>query len=131
MGGAADEYFIHTGAETNARKLSAKSLRNNGIIVTVTSGAILAFSIVSALDSYKNTVKDDSLGITEVLIVLPMKILFFLPPLAYMIQGSLMLARASKWSKLKSKEQFITLNSIAPMINPITKTYGISMGFSF
>jgi hypothetical protein len=42
-----------------------------------------------------------------------------------------MIAKANSWSKLKTGDTLFTLNNISPIINPITKTYGISMGFSF
>jgi hypothetical protein len=53
------------------------------------------------------------------------------PGLASMIGGIVMMVKGSKWESQKPQETIFTLKSISPMINPITKTYGISMGFSF
>jgi tetratricopeptide (TPR) repeat protein len=126
-----DEYFIHTGAENNAKKLSARSLRNNGIFVTLTSATILTFSMFSIFDSYKNSFKNTESSDFEMLFIIPVKILLSIPGTLLMGKGISMIVRASRWSRLKDEEQFITLNSISPTFNPITKTYGISMGFSF
>jgi hypothetical protein len=65
------------------------------------------------------------------LFIIPVKILLSIPGTLLMGKGISMIVRASRWSRLKDEEQFITLNSISPTFNPITKTYGISMGFSF
>ena len=45
--------------------------------------------------------------------------------------GITLLSISSKWSRLNPKAEIFTLNSIAPMIDPVSKTYGLSMGFSF
>ncbi|HNZ53448.1 MAG TPA: hypothetical protein PLW37_07345 [bacterium] len=42
-----------------------------------------------------------------------------------------MLAKASKYEQLNTEPSILTLNSITPIIDPVSKTYGLSMGFSF
>jgi hypothetical protein len=42
-----------------------------------------------------------------------------------------MLAKASKYEKLNTEPSILTLNSIAPIIDPVSKTYGLALGFSF
>lgn len=54
-----------------------------------------------------------------------------LPTMAIFASGITMHIYSSKWSKLQSYEPVISLDSISPIINPVSKTYGLSMGFSF
>ncbi|HRQ71270.1 MAG TPA: hypothetical protein PLW78_13320 [bacterium] len=42
-----------------------------------------------------------------------------------------MLAKASNYEKLNTEPTLLTLNSIAPIIDPVSKTYGLALGFSF
>ena len=91
-----EEYFVHTGAESNAKKMSAKSLRNTGIFMLAVSIPILTFSMFSLFDDYKNTgtynrddFSDSSMysGFVEVLFVRPVKILLMPPALLFMKIG--------------------------------------------
>ena len=60
-----------------------------------------------------------------------LQILTLIPGGVTLAGGVVMIVFASTWSRLKTKPSLFTLKSISPMINPVTKTYGISMGFSF
>jgi hypothetical protein len=53
------------------------------------------------------------------------------PGLVAFVSGSIMLAKASKYEKLSTEPSVLTLNSVAPIIDPVSKTYGLSLGFSF
>jgi len=106
----------------------------------VVSVPILTFSMFSLFDDYKNSFnygRDDysesSLhdALTEVLIVNPVKILLMPPALLFMVRGIIMLAKSSKYKKLSAEPSLLTLNSIAPIIDPVSKTYGLALGFSF
>jgi len=135
-----EEYYVHTGAQNYTKKMSAKSLRNTGIFMLVVSVPILTFSMFSLFDDYKNSFnygRDDysesSLhdALTEVLIVNPVKILLMPPALLFMVRGIIMLAKSSKYKKLSTEPSLLTLNSITPIIDPVSKTYGLALGFSF
>lgn len=135
-----EEYFVHTGAESNAKKMSAKSLRNTGIFMLAVSIPILTFSMFSLFDDYshiylKRDNKNDETGMPlvegEYFLILPTKILLMPPAFLFMLRGIIMLVKSSKHKKLNTEPSILTLNSIAPIIDPVSKTYGLSMGFSF
>jgi tetratricopeptide (TPR) repeat protein len=130
-----EEYFVHTGAQNNAKKMSAKSLKIAGISMLAVSVPILTFSMFSLFDDYRNifkyTKEDDSERLGELLFSYIAKGVFMPPALLFMIRGIVMLAKASKWEKLNTEPSILTLNSIAPIIDPVSKTYGLALGFSF
>ena len=59
------------------------------------------------------------------------QILSFAPAFVTLITGSIMIYKASKYEKLSTEPSLFTLNSITPVINPVSRTYGLSLGFSF
>jgi hypothetical protein len=42
-----------------------------------------------------------------------------------------MIAHSYRWEKNEKTKSALTLSSITPMIDPITGSYGINVGFSF
>ena len=140
LGTTSNEYFVYSGAESNAKKMSAKSLRIAGICMLAVSVPILTFSMFSLFDDYKNTFKDDEKdddldseysGGGKFLFIYGAKGFLMPPALLFMIRGIIMLAKASKYEKLSAEPSFLTLTSVTPMINPVSKTYGLALGFSF
>ena len=138
LGTTSNEYFVYSGAESNAKKMSAKSLRNAGIFMLAVSVPIFTFSMFSIFDDYDHTFKNDNdnlhteySGGAEFLFVCTAKGLLMPPALLFMLRGVIMLAKASKYEKLNTEPNILTLTSITPVINPVSRTYGLALGFSF
>lgn len=140
LGTTSNEYFVYSGAESNAKKMSAKSLRNAGIFMLAVSVPVFTFAMFSIFDDYdhiyikKDTEDDESsspLPPLEYFLILPAKIFLMLPALLFVLRGIIMLAKASKYEKLNTEPNILTLTSITPVINPVSRTYGLSLGFSF
>ena len=138
------DYYVNRSKhihDISTRKFSARSLKNTGIMMLAISVPILTFSMFSIFDDYRHiySKKDtdeenesvNNLPPGEYFLILPSKILLTPPAFLFMIRGIIMLVKSYKWEKLCTNPFKVTLKSISPMINPITKTYGISMGFSF
>jgi hypothetical protein len=100
---------------------------------------IIAFGIYSYFDSIKYAWSSDEEYTYAEGIAKSFKHFFlyivqgavFVPALFSIVIGANMMAKSSKWGKFNDEPTLFTLKSISPMINPITRTYGISMGFSF
>jgi hypothetical protein len=61
-----------------------------------------------------------------------MQAAIFVPAILCVTAGAIMFSKASKFEVLGiDSDSKISLDYIAPKIDPITKTYGISMGFSY
>jgi hypothetical protein len=124
------EFYYNSGAQSKVRKLSAKSFKQHGIGLIVMSIPMFTIAAYGFYDSYNHFKGGSGSGI-DILISHFYQILTLVPPMLSLIFGSIMFVKASKWEKLSTKPQKITVNNIAPIINPITKTYGVFMGFSF
>jgi hypothetical protein len=55
----------------------------------------------------------------------------FVSAISSIVIGARMMAKASKYEKLSTEPSLLILNSIAPIIDPGSKTYGVALGFSF
>ncbi len=55
----------------------------------------------------------------------------FFPAVLLLTGGIKMLIKSSEYKQLNTEPSILTLNSIAPIIDPVSKTYGLSLGFSF
>ena len=42
-----------------------------------------------------------------------------------------MIVYSNRWEKNQKPKSVIELTNLAPIIDPVSKTYGLSMGFSF
>ncbi len=126
-----------------SKKASVQNIKNHGNILIITSIPILALSIFSMYEAYNyvssgktiskqmDPVKGAFYYIFRGTAVTIGEILTLVPGVACLVGGIIMIAKANNWSKLKTGDTLFTLNNISPIINPITKTYGVSMGFSF
>jgi len=113
-----------------------------GLAMVAIAIPMIGFGIYSYFDTIKyNIEKDDEEEpssslidtgpIIRALLYFFVQSAVFVPAISSIVIGARMMARSSKWEKLNKEPTLFTLKSISPMINPITKTYGISMGFSF
>jgi len=124
----------------NIKKL-AKTYRKHGIAMLSLSIPMIAVAIYGFVDTrkyieskYANEDSGDSVS-RSIELEKGMAYIFqgltFAPAVFTLAGGIIMLVKASRYEKIKTDQTDITLKSISPMINPVTKTYGISMGFSF
>jgi hypothetical protein len=135
------ECFFHSGEERKVNKKLVKRYRNHGIAMLSLSIPMIVVAIYGFIDTRKyieNKYANEDSGDTvskSIELEKGMAYLFqgltFAPAVFTITGGIIMLVRASKYKDITTNQSEITLNNISPMINPITKTYGISMGFSF
>ncbi len=134
------EFYYYSGAQSEVRKMSAKSLKNHGAALMIMSIPMFAIAAYGFYDNYKYSQKKNSddedsnwFNIDKEMFYLScfFQTFSFLPAITSLIVGSIMLAKASKYEQLNTEPSLLTLNSIAPMINPVSKTYGVALGFSF
>jgi len=118
-----DERAIYYKAQHAAKKRSAERFRNAGIGLLAISIPTLALSIYSSYEFYKN-----NKGSPEDFFIY----FYAFTPSALSIAGGIaLLAVFSRYKQLSTEPSILTLNSIAPIIDPVSKTYGLSLGFSF
>lgn len=125
-----EEYFIHSGADTKTKKNSAKIYKKHGASLIFMSLPLFAISIYGYFDSY-NYLKDIDWAGSYILFSHSFQLFSFAPAILSLTGGIIMLAKASEWEKLSSEPSLFTLNNITPIINPVSKTYGLALGFSF
>jgi hypothetical protein len=138
-----DDYYVFLVAENNAKHSSVRELRNHSGLMIMISIPMLALSVYSMYEAFSylssgKTIAGDMEivpGIFYFLFRLTMVVigeaLTLAPAVLSLTGGIIMLNKASKYEKLNTEPSLLTLNSIAPIIDPVSKTYGLSMGFSF
>jgi len=57
--------------------------------------------------------------------------LYFVPAITVLTSGIVMMVVAKKRERSSLEQSSVILNNISPMIDPVRKTYGVSMRFSF
>ncbi len=136
-----DEFFINSGIDAKTKKALAGSYRKNGVGLMLMSIPMFALAIYGFVDSrkyienkYANEDSGDSVSASkgfDITMSHFFQIFSLAPGLLTLTGGIILIAKASKWEKLNTEPSILTLNSIAPMIDPVLKTYGLSLGFSF
>lgn len=124
-------------AENQAKKLTVKTLRIHGTTLILLSIPLLALSVYSIVETWdyweENRLPGPNIIISPFItgFIFLSEIHNFFFGIASLTGGIIMLAKASKYEKLSTEPSLLTLNSITPMINPVSKTYGLALGFSF
>ncbi len=127
------EYYLETGMDKIVKKSSVKSLNAHGAGLLLISLPLFAVGIYSFYESSK-VFSGDTTTSEKVLnaYIYAMQSLVFAPPIILVVTGVIYFMKASRFEVLGvDSDTKISLNYISPKIDPITKTYGISMGFSF
>lgn len=146
IGTTPQEYYEFSGLNADAKKLSAKTLKSHGIALISLSVPLFAISIYSFFDGYRYRVNNRELdedcegwcrdiddfffNLTTGIIHL-WQIASILPAAASLAGGVYLVVIGSIWKNARLKESIFVLNSISPMIDPVSKTYGLALGFSF
>lgn len=127
-----DEYYQFSGTESQTKKTSAKMFRKHGAALMLMSIPLLAISIYGFYDIYKYYDKKYGGGSGLITFSAYFGYVYSLgPAILSFIGGSILLYKGYQWEKLRNEPISFTLNSITPMINPVSKTYGLALGFSF
>jgi len=138
------ERLIHIEADTSAKKNSSKKFRNAGIGLLMMSIPLTALAVYGFYDSYniylaekksKQPEEQSTSGVPfeniGIVITHFLQLISFTPAILSITGGSILLYKSLKYEKLNTEPSILTLNSIAPIIDPVSKTYGLSLGFSF
>ena len=136
-----EEYYIYSGNKAITQKNLSKMYRNCGITLMALSIPMSAIAIYGFFDSYgyyynkhiRNDESSDPFHFDEATIFFGhfYQTLSLAPAILSLAGGIIMLVKSSKHKKLNTEPSILTLNSIAPIIDPVSKTYGLSLGFSF
>lgn len=136
-----DKYFVHSGISGRLHKNYSDKYFVKGLALIFVALPIIGFGIYSYFDTIKYIDgKDDYQDSTdsssivryyELLATHLVQTSVFVPAISFIVIGSKMMADSSKWKKMNTEPSLFTLNSITPIINPISKTYGLALGFSF
>ena len=128
------EYYLETGMDKIAKKSSVKSLNAHGAGLLLISLPLFAVGVYSFIEVYK-AYGDGPSADWEVIfrgINYAMQAFVFAPPIMLVVTGVIYFMKASRFEVLGIDSDIkISLDYISPKINPVTKTYGINMGFSF
>jgi len=136
-----EEYYSNSGIQAKNRKEIAKSFETHGAALIALSIPMFVVAIYGFVDSkkyiykkYENEDSGDSVSRnieSDLLVTRVAQVLTLFPAVLSLTGGIIMLAKASKYEKLSTEPTLLTLNSVAPIIDPVSKTYGLSLGFSF
>jgi len=138
-----DDDYINKKTDNTAKLNSVQAMKNHGSTLIILSIPMLALSGFAIYESIQYVLyggsifnfRDDGAALLYFifrLFIVPeiTAIITIFPSIYFLVQGIKSHVNASKWSKL-TEDNYITLNYITPVIDPASKTYGLSMGFSF
>jgi len=135
-----DKYFVHSGISGRLHKNYSDKYFVKGLALIFIALPIIGFGIYSYFDTIKYINENDDSEYPELFDLRPIgRALFyvfvqsavFVPAVCFIFFGSKMMADSSKWTKMNTEPDILTLTSITPIINPVSKTYGLALGFSF
>lgn len=135
-----DEYFVHSGISGRLYKNYSDKYFAQGLALIFIALPIIGFGIYSYFDTIEYINENDDSEYPELFDLRPIgRALFyvfvqsavFVPAVCFIFFGSKMMADSSKWKKMNTEPDILTLTSITPIINPVSKTYGLALGFSF
>ena len=143
IGATPTQYYEFSGLETKTRKKMIKKLRAHGASLIILSVPLIIISAFSMVDAYKWVAGghsifdiDDWVGglfynLFRIPAVIIAEVLTLVPGITCLIGGISMIVRSYEWENKNKPKSVLTLSSITPMIDPVTRSYGISVGFSF
>ncbi|MDX9804926.1 MAG: hypothetical protein RBT87_03745 [bacterium] len=136
-----DEYFASSGKRAGLYSGYSGKYMNRGLALIFISLPMIGFGIFSFFDTlnflHEKHYEEDSNDSNsldrsfEAFFSCLIQIAVFIPAISSIVIGARMMARGSKWGKQNTEPNLLTLNSIAPIIDPVSKTYGLALGFSF
>lgn len=141
VGATPSQYYEFSGKETQTRKKMVKKLRTHGTSLIILSVPLFIISAFSMYDTYNwffygRPLSDDlgnaiAFGLIAGGFAIVGELVTIALGSACLVGGIMMIVYSNRWEKAQKLQSVIELTSIAPMIDPVSKTYGLSMGFSF
>jgi len=133
-----DEYYEHSGIHSQTKIKTSKTFFKIGIpmiLLSIPLAIVACYGYrLSTLEYVKNSDCsgfDCMVQFPAIFLIHAVQIITFIPAIGSLVGGIVFIVKGAKWKNSQQNEILFTLNNISPMINPITKTYGISMGFSY
>ncbi|HPG36429.1 MAG TPA: hypothetical protein PLD55_07590 [bacterium] len=138
------QFYETSGIKRSVKKNASYKFRTNGIILTSISIPLFALAIggfvgSAQIDKENREESDDqtmdeamgSMGAAFASVgFFILGISSIVPAVLILSGGITLLSISSSWKRLGA-EPALTLNSISPIIDPVSRTYGLSAGFSF
>ncbi len=139
-----DDDYINPQIENTIKLSSIQTMKNHGTVLILMSLPMLALSVFAIYETFHYVLYNGSIfhfnddgdefmyALFRVFIMPEIAAVFTLFPTIFcLVSGIKTLVKASRQEDLSKEPTGFTLNSIAPMIDPVSKTYGVAMGFSF
>jgi hypothetical protein len=140
VGATPEQYYEFSKNEVQTRKKMVRKLRVHGASFIILSAPLLLLSAFSFYDTFhhdsensitKSYASEAAKGVSFAGAVIFLEIATVGAGALFLGSGIKMIATSYKWERKERPPNVIELTNISPMINPVTKTYGISLGFSF
>lgn len=132
------EYYIYSGNKVETQKNLSKVYRNHGITLMTLSVPLFIISAFSMYDTFKDdglfkTMSSYDLGDSIILGFLAVtgELATIALGAGCLAKGITMIVYSNRWEKNQKPKSVLELTNVAPMINPVSKTYGLALGFSF
>ncbi len=116
---------------------SADNYSKHGLGLMGISLPLLGVAVLGFFESYyqirQSNRDDDGWDFTglETFFVHFIQIVSLAPGIATFVGGTILLAKADKYEKTGKNHYLLSLDSVSPIIDPVSRTYGLSAGFSF
>jgi hypothetical protein len=132
-----EEYFENSKHQRNFNIATADNYQKHGLALMGISIPLIGIAVYGFFDSYnriKESNKDhgnwDPTGL-DTFFAHFVQIFSLAPGIATFVGGTILLAKAARHEKAGKTHYLLTLDSVAPIIDPVSRTYGLSAGFSF
>ena len=124
--------------KNSAKRKSAKKLKNHGIGMISLAAPLFAVSIYTFVKIYRE-IEDDYLDDDddkhEKRVISAIRYMTnamtLLPGIALTVGGAMMIRKSNEWKSITNVSEWFSLDYIAPMIDPVSKSYALNLGFSF
>jgi len=137
IGTTPQEYYEHSEFEASTRRATAENYKKHALALFSISIPMFAVAIYGFFVTHKNIEEDnedydkwDPTGL-ETGFAHFLQLFSLVPAIATLTGSFILLAKGIRNENAVNKNAFMTLNSISPSIDPVSKTYGIAAGFSF
>lgn len=123
--------------KNSAKRKSAQKLYHHGIGMISLAAPLLAVSIYTFVKLHREIEDDSSYNddkhekrVTSAFLYMT-NAMTLLPGIAVTVCGAMMIRKSEEWRRITNVHDGVTLDSITPLIDPISKSYAVNFGFSF
>lgn len=125
--------------KNSAKRKSAQKLFHHGIGMTSLAVPLFAVSIYTFVKLYREIEDDyshdDDYDKHEKRVTSAFRYMTnamtLLPGIAVTVAGAMMIRKSNEWKSITNVSEGFSLDYIAPMIDPVSKSYALNLGFSF